>query len=215
MAEPLQKREEGYQWTGSEYHFISEKEKNRGYVRYRNPDSGTFYLDPSPYKHSPFDDIYIVKSCPLPPNEKLIDITVRETGEVIDVDPEGYPKRYTVNYVLDWKPGNPKKMKKTNLVLYDEFLNFLSTPIKPSYFNIEDLEYCMGMYAVSSPRFVDFEPGGINAVVLRGDGDINESWFQFKRIMDVILIHSRILLLQTFMRIWRQKTALSSKIILR
>lgn len=186
MAESLRKRDQGYQWTGSEYHFISDKEKNRGYVRYKNTNYGTFYLDPSPYMHTPFDDIYVVKGCTLPPNGKLIDITVRETGEVIDVDPEGYLKRYPVNYVLDWKPGNPKKMRKTNLVLHDEFLDFLSKPIKPSYFNIEDLEYCMGMYAVSSPQFVDFEPGGINAVVLRGDGDINESWFQFKRIMDVI-----------------------------
>ncbi|MGB9929143.1 MAG: hypothetical protein ACPK85_12195 [Methanosarcina sp.] len=186
MTESLQKREQGYQWTGSEYHFISEKEKDRGYVRYRNKDFGIFCLDPSPYMHNPYPDLYVVKGCSFPPEKQLIDITVRETGEIMDVSPEGYPIKIPLNYVLDWKIGNPKKMKKTNLVVVDEFLDFLSTPIKPSYFNIEDLEYCLGMYAVSSPQFVDFEPGGINAVVLRGDGDINQSWWNFRNIMKVI-----------------------------
>lgn len=186
MTEPLQKREQGYQWTGSEYHFITEKVKDRGYVRYRNKEFGIFYLDPSPYMQTPYPDLYVVKGCSLPPERQLIDITVRETGEITDIDAEGYPVKIPLNFVLDWKIGNPKKIKKTSLVVVDEFLDFLSTPIKPSYFNIEDLEYCLGMYAVSSPQFMDFEPGGINAVVLRGDGDIDQSWWNFRNIMKVI-----------------------------
>lgn len=200
---PLKERTFGYEFSGSEHKLIFEKE-NIGYVRYKNKAAKIFYLDPSPYYNDPRNQIYTVKSGSLPPDGQLIEVNVTETEKLritsIDYDKTFKSTKkllawaaqtqnniYTTNikYVVGWNLVNPNKIRSNNLTSKDDFLEFLSTPIKNKILDIEDLQYSLGMCAVSAPQITDLEKGGVNTIVLDKNYD-SMKWAAFKRIMSIV-----------------------------
>lgn len=80
---PLSTRTYGYEFSGSEYRLIYEYD-NMGYVRFLDRTKTIFQLDPSPFLHNPYKEVFIVgEKCPLPPDGKLIEVTVRETEKKV------------------------------------------------------------------------------------------------------------------------------------
>ena len=185
----LNHRTYGYEFSGSEYRLIFEYD-NMGYVRFLDKRKTHFQLDPSPFLSTPYKEVYFVgEKCPVPPEGKLIEATVRETEKVIIAKQKsGSPLSFdsTLNkYVIDWKLVDPNKLLCDRLVNKEEFLNFLSLPIPRNSYDFEDLQLCLGMYMVSSPQLSEFEPGGINTVVLGGK-HARHSWAAFKRSAGIV-----------------------------
>jgi hypothetical protein len=180
---PIKGRTYGYEFSGSEYKLIFEKE-NMGYVRYKNKNAGIFYLDPSPYYNDPISQVYAVKSGDFPPKGQLIEVTVSET-ETFHELVQGELQSTLIKYVMGWGPVDPNKIRGNNLTSKDDFLEFLSTPVKYNIIDIDDLQYCLGMCIVSSPQITDLEKGGMNAVVLEDHFD-RSKWAAYKRILSVV-----------------------------
>ncbi|HHV24228.1 MAG: hypothetical protein PHG79_01545 [Methanosarcina sp.] len=198
---PLKERTFGYELSGSEHKLIFEKE-DIGYVRYKNKAAGIFYLDPSPYYNDPRSQIYVIKSGTLPPKGQLIEVKVTETETFRSIDQDkiftsveevlawaaqAQNESHIINikYVVDWDLVNPNKIRGNKLTSKDDFLEFISTPIKYNILGLEDLQYCLGMCAVSAPQITELEKGGVNAVVLDKKYD-SMKWAAFKRIMSIV-----------------------------
>lgn len=185
MALPLLKdRNRGYEFAASEYNLIFRIE-NTGYVRYKDKEKGLFYLDPSPYYGDPRSQIYAVKSGEFPPKDKLIEATVTETEKFYELKGQELDP-VLVKYIIGWKTINPNKIRGKDLASTEEFLEFLSTPVKnPNFYNIEDFRYCLGMCAISAPQITDLEKGGVNTVALDTHRD-RQKWAAFKRILGIV-----------------------------
>lgn len=186
---PLKDRSCGYEFAASEYNLIF-KVENTGYVRYKDKGKGIFYLDPSPYYNDPRSQIYAVKSGEFPPKDKLIEVTVTETETFYELKGQEIDP-VLVKYVIGWKYINPNKIRGKDLASTEEFLEFLSTPVKnPNFYNIEDFRYCLGMSAISAPQITDLEKGGINTVALDTHRD-RQKWAAFKRILRIVPLEFR------------------------
>jgi hypothetical protein len=186
---PLKDRSRGYEFAASEYNLIFKME-NTGYVRYKDKGTGIFYLDPSPYYNDPRSQIYVVKSGEFPPKDKLIEVTVTETETFYELKGQEIDP-VLVKYVIGWKYINPNKIRGKDLASTEEFLEFLSTPVKnPNFYNIEDFRYCLGMCAISAPQITDLEKGGINTVALDTHRD-RQKWAAFKRILRIVPLEFR------------------------
>lgn len=181
----LRNREHGYELASSEHTMIFEKE-DRGYVRIKNRTYGMFYLDPSPYLSTPFNEIYVSALNKLPPSGKLVRVTVKETDSYQDVDPITMePVKIVLKIISGWEPVDPNKIMGNKLFNMEEFLHCVSTPISPHNLPFDDLEYCLGMYLVSAPQISNLEQGGINTVIL-GKTKQKEKWMNFKRMTSII-----------------------------
>ncbi|OEU41199.1 hypothetical protein BGV40_16315 [Methanosarcina sp. Ant1] len=187
----LKNRMYGFELSGSEYQLIFEKD-NMGYVRYTDKKNGIFCLDPSPFLNTPHNEIYAIKdrrTCDLPPKGQLIEATVSETERLDDlVNNEIYSTM--VNYVSGWQVVDPNKIRNNRLVNKEEFLDYMAIPlvkksIKEEKYFWEDIAFALGLYCVSSPQLTDFEPGGINTIVM--GKDIGRSdWNIFKRVANIV-----------------------------
>ncbi|AKB46005.1 hypothetical protein MSKOL_0228 [Methanosarcina sp. Kolksee] len=181
---PLKDRSRGYEFAASEYNLIFRME-NTGYVRYKDKEKGIFYLDPSPYYNDPKSQIYAVKSGEFPPKDRLIEVTVTETETFYELKGQELDP-VLVKYTIGWKYINPNKIRGKDLASTEEFLEFLSTPVKnPNFYNIEDFRYCLGMCAISAPQITDLEKGGVNTVALDTHRD-RQKWAAFKRILGIV-----------------------------
>ncbi|QIB90117.1 hypothetical protein FQU78_02775 [Methanosarcina mazei] len=188
---PLKNRMYGYELSGSEYQLIFEKD-NMGCVRYTDKKNGIFCLDPSPFLNTPRNEIYVIKdrrTCDLPPKGDLIETTVSET-ERFDNVVNNEIHSIMINYVSGWQFVDPNKIRSNRLMNKEEFLDYMAIPFvkkssKEEKYYWEDIAFAMGLYCVSSPQLFDFEPGGINTVVM--GKDIGRSdWNIFKRISNVV-----------------------------
>jgi len=181
---PLKDRSRGYEFAASEYNLIFRME-NTGYVRYKDKEKGIFYLDPSPYYNDPKSQIYAVKSGEFPPKDRLIEVAVTETETFYELKGQELDP-VLVKYTIGWKYINPNKIRGKDLASTEEFLEFLSTPVKnPNFYNIEDFRYCLGMCAISAPQITDLEKGGVNTVALDTHRD-RQKWAAFKRILGIV-----------------------------
>ncbi|AKB52647.1 hypothetical protein MSBRW_3394 [Methanosarcina barkeri str. Wiesmoor] len=181
---PLKDRSRGYEFAASEYNLIFRIE-NTGYVRYKDKEKGIFYLDPSPYYNDPRNQIYVVKSGEFPPKDKLVEVAVTETETFYGLKEQKLDP-ILVKYIIGWKNINPNKIRAKDLASTEEFLEFLSTPVKnPNFYNIEDFRYCLGMCAISAPQITDLEKGGVNTVALDTHRD-RQKWAAFKRILGIV-----------------------------
>lgn len=177
----------GYQFSGSEYRLIYERE-NMGYVRFLDNRKTRFKLDPSPFLPTQSRDIYILAgNCPIPPEGKLIEAIVLETERKIGKQIKNFNRfEYTIQkYVRDWKPEDPNKLVYDRLIRKEEFLDYLASPIPRRSYAYEDLQTCLGLSMVSAPQLSYIEPGGISTVVL-GRAGIRRSWAAFKHSSTII-----------------------------
>jgi hypothetical protein len=181
----LREREQGFELSGFEQTMIFQNE-DRGYVRFMNRAMGMFFLDPSSFQNTPYDEIYISPPGKFPPIDRLIKVTVRETDKYPDLDPatEGI-RKYILKFVSDWQEVNPNEIRGNKLFNLDEFLNCAALPISDKNLPFDDIKYCLGMYLVASPQLSQMEQGGINTVIL-GTKEKKTKWMNFKRMTSII-----------------------------
>ncbi len=181
----LRERGNGFELSGFEQTMIFQKE-DWGYVRWINRQMGMYYLDPSPFKNTPYDEIYVSPLNNLPPREKLISVTVRETDTYNDLDPiSGKLKKFTIKIVTGYEIKDPNDIRGNRLLNSEEFMNAASLPISERNLPFENIRECLGMYLVASPKISIIEPGGINTVIL-GTHQKHDKWLNFKRMTSVI-----------------------------
>lgn len=181
----LSDREYGNELSSIEKNLIFQK-RDEGYVRIRNKAYGMFYLDPSPFKPTPYNDIYIINPNNFPPLNKFIKVTVPEHDDFIENDPiTQMPIKYNLNFVSRWEEGNPNKLIGNRLFNMEEFLDCAALPISNQNLPFDDIKFCIGMYLVASPQLSTIEQGGINTVIL-GSHEIKNKWQNFKRMTSII-----------------------------
>jgi hypothetical protein len=162
---------------------VFEKE-NRGYVRYYNQKLGAFYLDPSPFLAPKRNEIFVVKDCPVPPSEKLIEVVVRETAQIPELQSDKTVKITYVKYVSSWQEVDPNKIRRNKTLNKEEFLDFIAMPIQKKYVE-SDLNHGLGLYTLASPLMNDYQKGGINTTVLM-NFYTEDIWGKFKRFTNVL-----------------------------
>ncbi|KKH92889.1 hypothetical protein EO95_09430 [Methanosarcina sp. 1.H.T.1A.1] len=180
---PLRDRMYGFEMSGGEYQLIFEKE-NMGYVRFMDKTKGIFYLDPSPFLNTPYDEVYFIKAGPVPPKGQLISATVSESEKKYTQINNGV-KAVTIKYVVGWTFEDPNKLIGNRLVNVDEFLGTMTEPLRSTGYDITDTGLVLGMCAVASPKMNEFEPGGLNSGVFCGKGK-EKGWTAFKKVLTVV-----------------------------
>lgn len=181
----LRERGSGYELSGFEQTMIFQKE-DRGYVRWRNKSMGIYYLDPSPFENTPYDELYISPLKDLPPRDQLISVTVKETDIFNDVDPYTKKvKKITLKFVSGYEIKDPKEIRGNRLLNPEEFMNAAALPISEKNLPFEQIKECLGMYMVASPKVSEIEHGGINTVIL-GDEQTHNKWLNFQRMTSII-----------------------------
>lgn len=180
---PLRNRMYGFEMSGGEYQLIFEKE-NMGYVRFMDKVKGIFYLDPSPFLNTPYDEVYSIKAGSIPPKGQLISATVSESERKYIQIKNGV-KAITIKYITGWAFEDPNKLMGNRLVNVEEFLGSMTEPLRTAGYDIEDTGTVLGMCAVASPKTNDFEPGGLTSGVFcrRSSG---KGWTAFNKVMTVI-----------------------------
>lgn len=176
----LKNREFGYQFSGVEYSLIFENE-NIGFVRFVDQSENLFYLDPSPFLNTPKAELYVLENLPFPKRGELIEVSVSGTDHKIQ-EIKGTFFKTIIKYVRNWKKINPNILIHRKTLQPVEFKNFFIQAFKGDREYIEQIGYCLSLYAVSSPQNSDYEKGGLNSAMLSN----NKQWNTFRRIMEVI-----------------------------
>ena len=190
----LNNRSRGYELSSAERNLTFVKEfENIGYVRYKNKNEKSFFLDPSPFYTARKNEYFIIKNCSMSreqlKNEKfeegmLIEVTVLETDKKNNFKDNEIISSTQIKYVSSWKPVSPNKIRCNSIISKDEFLNYLSIPIGDQW-DIEDIRYCAGLYIVSSPQLINTQKGGINTVLLANNNE-GRKLAAFKKITSIV-----------------------------
>ncbi|MCD4784711.1 MAG: hypothetical protein K8T10_12895 [Candidatus Eremiobacteraeota bacterium] len=176
----LKNREFGYQFSGTEYKLIFEKE-NIGFVRFFGRSTKIFYLDPSRFLNSPKSELYILENCSSPKKGELIEVSVLQVDTKM-LENNGYFSKQIIKYVSNWKKVNPNKIVPRKVLHPYEFQDFFKHPFIGDNEYIDNMSFCFSLYAVSCPQISINEKGGLNAALLGKD----KQWGAFKKIMNVI-----------------------------
>lgn len=176
----LKKREFGYQFSGTEYKLIFEKE-NIGFVRFIGRSNKIFCLDPSRFLKSPKSELYILENGSPPIKGELIEVSVLQTDTKM-LEKNGYFSKQLIKYVSNWKTVHPNKIVPRKALEPYEFQDFFKHPFIGDREYIEKMSYCFSLYAVSCPQISISEKGGLNAALLGK----NKLWNAFKKTMNVI-----------------------------
>ena len=167
----LYERSGGYEFASAEKNLLFNPKgrfQNTGYVRFLNGNKNSFYLDPSPYYHTPQKGIFVLNGCPTPEGGQVIGVTVNETDSVINVensDPFYMPEKIEIKYVIDWKIISPNKFRGNKELNRDEFISYFEEPLSSNQ-DLTDFCYCVGLWTTSSPQTSSLEKGGLNTVIL-------------------------------------------------
>jgi len=149
----LKNREFGYQFSGVEYSLIFENE-NIGFVRFVDQSENLFYLDPSPFLNTPKAELYVLENLPFPKRGELIEVSVSGTDHKIQ-EIKGTFFKTIIKYVRNWKKINPNILIHRKTLQPVEFKNFFIQAFKGDREYIEQIGYCLSLYAVSSPQNSD------------------------------------------------------------
>jgi len=168
----------GYEFSGVEYSVLFENE-DLGFAK-RNPSiPNTFHLSPSPFSTHSSDHYYVFENQPIPEENKLVKVRAKETDKIVDQ----YGFKYSfVHYVKNWEYMNPSKIIRRELISKDEYTDYFSIPFSGEESAIESIGGALGMMAVSSPKALTFESGGMSSAVFGKDQD----WTIYKRLFSII-----------------------------
>lgn len=152
-------------------------------MSYTDRKVGMFRLDPSPWKKSEKNEIFVALKLPRPPDGKLVETVVRETEKFKEIV-NNEVKETKINYISAWDLVDPKKLRRTRNFSKDDYMDFLIEPLTENYY-LGSIREILGMATVASPRINDVQKGGINTVVLGkfSDGD---NWKKYKQITKVV-----------------------------
>ncbi|MDD1710335.1 MAG: hypothetical protein LUQ37_05440 [Methanoregulaceae archaeon] len=151
-----------------------------GFVRQIHSSGAIFYLDPSPFLHTPKREVYIAL-CPPPENGALVHASVSAVKQDMMKDRAGY---YTleVKYVESWSPVDPNVLyPRLGSISPEEIHDYFTKPYLGDEEVVNGIALCSALYAVSSPPLLE-EKGGVYAAILGK----RKPWLGFKRSMSII-----------------------------
>jgi hypothetical protein len=184
----LKDRESGYQFSSIEKELAFNRE-NTGFVRHDKRSKIRFNLDPSPFYPNPRNEVFVAANCPLPPEGKMVEVSVVEKQKWNEESSDNYTKgttigfkTVTIKYIDSWKEVNPNSFSKRRALLRgDEFIDFFSRQYRSRFGMVEDVAECTALCALSSPQFL-YERGGISASMLGN----KKQWDAFNRSLGFI-----------------------------
>lgn len=187
----LKDRTMGYEFSASERNLLfNENYQNMGFVRIKSLREKSFFLDPSPYDVARKREYFILKDPSISiqelPKGQLIEVTVLEEDKQV-IFKNGHPDHYLkVKYVSNFKPVHPNKIINGELILQEEFLNYLTIPLAHrGQWDMEDIQYGLGLSIVASPQLCDEIKGGINTAVLVNT-ESTRKYGSYKKITSII-----------------------------
>ncbi len=175
----LKNRFYGYNLSAIEKELIFSRE-DTGFVRPIHSSGTIFYLDPSPFLHTPKREVYI-SLCTPPEQGALIHASVASVRQDIMKDRTGY---YTlvVKEVDSWSLVDPNALSPgRGIVSPEEIRDYFTKPYRGEEEVIGGIALCSALYAVSSPPFPE-EKGGVYAAILGK----RKPWLGFKKSLSVI-----------------------------
>jgi len=178
----LNKRDRGFEFSGTEYTLIFEKD-NIGFVRFDCRSKNKFYLDPSPFLKTPKNEIYVLENikCTYPENGDLIEVITTESESVINGS-YGAFKRTKIKYVHNWIKLNPSAYIRNKGMQPEDYIDFFNRPFSGATEYMEQLSFCLALCTMSSPTIGCNGKGGIDSGIHAKES----SWGSFKRLMALI-----------------------------
>lgn len=162
----------GYQFAEIERTLLFHR-RNTGFVRSIHHENLIFNLDPSPFLHTPYYEVYVTQKCPPPVPGDLIEVSIDYIEEQMIKG-----NLYCINHVKTWKRIDPKTLiKSRNLIDPSEILWYFSAPYYNNDGNLDGVALCSVLALLSAPQ------GGINTTVFSD----KRRWMAFKRTIENVL----------------------------
>ncbi|WP_407282324.1 hypothetical protein V7O61_06820 [Methanolobus sp. WCC1] len=176
----IENRYRGFELASLEKELLFNRE-NIGFVKINKRTKSFFQLTASPFLENKKEEIFVPLNCPMPPDGKLIEVSVAKTEDQIFGKINNLSK-IIIKYIDSWKEMDSSQFaKKSNLIRPQEFVDFFSKQYKSQFGMIEDIAECTALYALGSPQLFD-EKGGLSASVIGKSGQ----WDGFYRSMAFI-----------------------------